>query len=234
MAKLARLNPEQRDNLAAYLDGELEETATQEIEQILAVSEVARHEVDMLSRTWDLLNSLPALRRRKNSPRRPSRPCGRAVGTRAGQPGRQAECGERVCWRYGWPSWRRAGMRAFRRPITGVLADQTTARRLRDYQQSRQVAGSQRIEFLRVLGTNARLGTMNTPRSSSLRRIRMGLAVLVAAVCGYSWRCPRRRAKCDLRQKQISKVGVGTGGYSAGEFASCPRMRGGLRLPTTS
>src|SRR5437016_5622208 len=59
MAKLARLSPEQRDNLAAYLDGELEETATQEIEQILAVSEVARHEVDMLSRTWDMLNSLP-------------------------------------------------------------------------------------------------------------------------------------------------------------------------------
>ena len=59
MAKLARLSPEHRDNLAAYLDGELEETATQEIEQILAVSEVARHEVDMLSRTWDMLNSLP-------------------------------------------------------------------------------------------------------------------------------------------------------------------------------
>ncbi len=59
MAKLARLNPEHRDNLAAYLDGELEETATQEIEQILAVSEVARHEVDMLSRTWDMLNALP-------------------------------------------------------------------------------------------------------------------------------------------------------------------------------
>jgi anti-sigma factor RsiW len=59
MAKLARLSPEHRDNLAAYLDGELEETATQEIEQILAVSEVARHEVDMLSRTWDMLGELP-------------------------------------------------------------------------------------------------------------------------------------------------------------------------------
>src|SRR5579859_3866661 len=59
MAKLARLSPEQRDNLAAYLDGELDEVATQEIEQILAISEVARHEVDMLSRTWDMLNSLP-------------------------------------------------------------------------------------------------------------------------------------------------------------------------------
>ncbi len=59
MAKLLRLSPEQRENLAAYLDGELEETAVQDIEQILAVSEVARHEVDMLSRTWDMLNSLP-------------------------------------------------------------------------------------------------------------------------------------------------------------------------------
>jgi anti-sigma factor RsiW len=59
MAKLARLNPEQRDNLSAYLDGELEENAVQEIEQILAISPVARHEVDMLSRTWDMLNALP-------------------------------------------------------------------------------------------------------------------------------------------------------------------------------
>jgi len=59
MAKLARLSQEQRENLAAYLDGELDEAATHEIEQVLAASEVARHEVDMLSRTWDMLNSLP-------------------------------------------------------------------------------------------------------------------------------------------------------------------------------
>ncbi|MGE5193973.1 MAG: anti-sigma factor family protein [Deltaproteobacteria bacterium] len=59
MAKLTRLTAEQRENLTAYLDGELDETATQEIEQVLAVSEVARHEVDMLSRAWDMLNVLP-------------------------------------------------------------------------------------------------------------------------------------------------------------------------------
>jgi hypothetical protein len=59
MAKITRLSSEQRDNLAAYLDGELDEHATQEIEQVLAVSEVARHEIDMLSRTWDMLNVLP-------------------------------------------------------------------------------------------------------------------------------------------------------------------------------
>lgn len=60
MAKIARLNSEQRENLTAYLDGELDENSTQEIEQVLAVSEVARHEVDMLSRTWDMLSVLPA------------------------------------------------------------------------------------------------------------------------------------------------------------------------------
>lgn len=62
MAKLIRLSQEHRDNLVAYLDGELDETVTQEIEQVLSVSEVARHEVDMLSRSWDMLNALPTHR----------------------------------------------------------------------------------------------------------------------------------------------------------------------------
>src|SRR5262245_36121083 len=62
MAKITRLSSDQRENLTAYLDGELDEAATQEIGQVLAVSEVARHEVDMLSRTWDMLNVLPTHR----------------------------------------------------------------------------------------------------------------------------------------------------------------------------
>jgi len=62
MAKITRLSSEQRENLTAYLDGELDEASTQDIEQVLAVSEVARHEVDMLSRTWDMLNVLPTHR----------------------------------------------------------------------------------------------------------------------------------------------------------------------------
>lgn len=60
MAKLTRLSPEQRENLTAYLDGELEESKSLEIEQVLADSPVARHEVEMLSRAWDLLNVLPS------------------------------------------------------------------------------------------------------------------------------------------------------------------------------
>jgi anti-sigma factor RsiW len=59
MARINRLSAEQRDNLVAYLDGELDDRSAQEIEQVLATSPVARHDVDMLSRTWDLVGVLP-------------------------------------------------------------------------------------------------------------------------------------------------------------------------------
>ncbi|QDT66589.1 anti-sigma factor family protein [Calycomorphotria hydatis] len=59
MNKLKRLTSEQREDLVAYLDGELDERRTRELDQVLAASEVARHEVEMLSRTWLLLESLP-------------------------------------------------------------------------------------------------------------------------------------------------------------------------------
>jgi anti-sigma factor RsiW len=62
MAKMTRLSAEQRENLVAYLDGELDEAATQQVEQVLAESVVARHDVDMLSRTWDLMNVLPGVK----------------------------------------------------------------------------------------------------------------------------------------------------------------------------
>ena len=62
MTRFIRLSQEHRDNLAAYLDGELDDKATQEIEQVLGDSPVARHEVDMLSRSWDMLNALPTHR----------------------------------------------------------------------------------------------------------------------------------------------------------------------------
>ena len=59
MEKIVRFTAEERDNLVAYLDGELGEAMTQQIEHKLALSEVARHELDNLSRTWEMLNLLP-------------------------------------------------------------------------------------------------------------------------------------------------------------------------------
>lgn len=62
MAKITRLSAEVRENLVAYLDGELDEATTQNVEQVLAESVVARHDVEMLSRTWDLMNVLPGVK----------------------------------------------------------------------------------------------------------------------------------------------------------------------------
>jgi hypothetical protein len=62
MEKIPRLSQEQRENLTAYLDGELDDSETQDIETALARSSIARHEVDVLSRTWDLLGILPRVK----------------------------------------------------------------------------------------------------------------------------------------------------------------------------
>jgi hypothetical protein len=59
MSRIPRLTTEQRSDLVAYLDGELEEDDAREIEQVLAASDVARHEIEMLGRTWELLDTLP-------------------------------------------------------------------------------------------------------------------------------------------------------------------------------
>ena len=62
MEKTVRLNAEQRDDLVAYLDGELPDVKAQQIDQVLARSEVARHEVEALARTWEMLDVLPTLK----------------------------------------------------------------------------------------------------------------------------------------------------------------------------
>lgn len=59
MAKITRLSGEERENLVAYLDGELDPQQIREIELALGRNPVARHDVDMLARTWDLLETLP-------------------------------------------------------------------------------------------------------------------------------------------------------------------------------
>lgn len=59
MAQVSRLTAEQRADLVAYLDGELDEAATATIEQMLANSAVARLEVEMLGRAWSMLDVLP-------------------------------------------------------------------------------------------------------------------------------------------------------------------------------
>src|SRR4051794_27396782 len=61
MEKMPRLTTEQRSNLVAYLDGELPEPEAKQIEQVLTKSPVVQHDVEMLERTWQMLDQLPRL-----------------------------------------------------------------------------------------------------------------------------------------------------------------------------
>ena len=59
MEESTPLTPDLRANLVAYLDGELDEVATLEVEKTLSESEEIRLEVEALSKTWELLDALP-------------------------------------------------------------------------------------------------------------------------------------------------------------------------------
>ena len=54
-----RLNPEERANLVAFIDGELTEAESRSLTTKLTHSATARREVELLKKTWDVLDSLP-------------------------------------------------------------------------------------------------------------------------------------------------------------------------------
>lgn len=54
-----RLTPTERANLVAYLDGELDEPESRVIATKLTQSVTARREIEMLQKTWEMLDHLP-------------------------------------------------------------------------------------------------------------------------------------------------------------------------------
>ena len=54
-----RLSPTERANLVAYLDGELGEHESRAIATKLTQSVTARREIEMLQKTWEMLDHLP-------------------------------------------------------------------------------------------------------------------------------------------------------------------------------
>jgi anti-sigma factor RsiW len=54
-----RLTPDERADLVAYVDGELPESHSRIISTKLTQSATARREVEMLQKTWELLDYLP-------------------------------------------------------------------------------------------------------------------------------------------------------------------------------
>lgn len=59
MDKMKRVSVEDRDNFVAYLDGELPPEVATKLEGVLADSPVARKDVEMLVRTYEMLDLLP-------------------------------------------------------------------------------------------------------------------------------------------------------------------------------
>ena len=59
MEQRETLTEEQRENLVAYLDGELDDNESARIEQLLAENPAAREAAELLSRTMALLDELP-------------------------------------------------------------------------------------------------------------------------------------------------------------------------------
>ena len=54
-----RLRPEERANLVAYIDGELTEAESRALSTKITHSATARREVELLKKTWDVLDKLP-------------------------------------------------------------------------------------------------------------------------------------------------------------------------------
>ena len=57
--RLKRVSVDHRDNFVAYLDGELSAEDSKEIERVIADSPVARKDIELLVRTYDMLDLLP-------------------------------------------------------------------------------------------------------------------------------------------------------------------------------
>ena len=55
-----RLTPDERADLVAYVDGELPEAHSRTISTKLTQSATARREVEMLQKTWEMLDHLTA------------------------------------------------------------------------------------------------------------------------------------------------------------------------------
>src|SRR5437879_1691136 len=53
------LNEDEKAELVAYLDGELDDAATQAVEAKIATNPDARAELDSLKQTWGMLDYLP-------------------------------------------------------------------------------------------------------------------------------------------------------------------------------
>ena len=102
MEKITRFTSDEREDLAAYLDGELDEKRAAEIELKLTRSEYARREVEILSRTWDMLGLLPQPNVSGEFSRKTMAIARQAEEPQYEQANKLLRWGRRTAWLSGW------------------------------------------------------------------------------------------------------------------------------------
>jgi anti-sigma factor RsiW len=145
------LNDEERAALIAYLDGELDEEATRELEARINRDPVVRTEVESLRRTWELLDYLP---RAEPSPTFTSRTVERLATQRAGATGAQ-RLWRRAASLLGWAAAVVAaaavGFGGVHLLVPREPRDEELARDLRILENRRLYEHADSLDFLREL-----------------------------------------------------------------------------------
>src|SRR5262249_2140498 len=150
------LDDEQREDLVAYLDGELDEEAARALEAKLSLDPAVRVEADQLRRTWELLDYLP---RAEPSPSFTHRTLDRVSARRPARPRGVPGAKRRRPWLVGL-GWAAAVLLAGTVGYAGVnlvyprdRTDEELARDLRVIEYKRLYDAVDDLDFLRELDT---------------------------------------------------------------------------------
>jgi anti-sigma factor RsiW len=148
------LSEQEREDLSAYLDNELDDETAQAVEARLNVDEKVRAEADALKRTWDMLDYLP---RAEPSPSFTHRTMSRISALRpaATQPARADTPGPPWRRRLGWAAAMALAAAAGFAAVTFLLppdrTDEELARDLRVIENRRLYEPIDDIDFLHAL-----------------------------------------------------------------------------------
>jgi len=160
MAEQPPLNDDERADLVAYLDGQLDDDKAREVAARLSLDPKARAEADALNRVWDLLDYLP---RAEPSPTFTHRTLERVSVLRTGSPlvRRRRRWGLALGWAAGVLLAAAAGFAGVAFLVPRDRTDEGLARDLRVIENKRLYDGVDDMDFLWELSGRELFGDDN-------------------------------------------------------------------------